>query len=75
MKTKYVTRDEIPDDAVFGCLVADLEHRIGSIAIVPDHRFETELSPMEQADLITDWIGLLYDLKQLVEHKARGSIQ
>ena len=71
----FLNEEDMPDDAVFGYLVADLEHRIGSITIVPDHRFETELSPMEQADLIADWIGLLYDLKQSIEHKARGSIQ
>ena len=74
LKAKHISRADIHVEAVFGHLVADLENHIGSIGINPDSAFY-ELSPIAQADLIEDWIGLLNDLQEWLEHKAKGTIQ
>ena len=64
----------IEDFDIFGHLVADLEDRVGSVAMATYSEF-FDLSPFAQEQIIDDWIGLLNDMKEWVNAKQRGSIQ
>ena len=74
MRKRLVMAVDISEDAIFGTLIADLQNAVGSIAVHPEHKFY-RLSPIEQSRLIDDWVGLLNDLRDSLEHKAKGTIQ
>ena len=65
---------DIDDFTTFGHLVADLEDRVGSVAMATYSEF-FDLSPFAQEQIIDDWIGLLQDMKEWVNAKQKGSVQ
>ncbi len=74
MRKRFVMAVDISEDAIFGSLVADLKNAIGSIAVHPESKFY-ELSPIEQSELIDDWVGLLNGFRESLDHRAKGTIQ
>lgn len=74
MRKRFVMAVDISEDAIFGTLIADLKNAVGSIAVHPEHQFY-RLSPIEQSDLIDDWVGLLNGLRESLDHQAKGTIQ
>jgi hypothetical protein len=69
-----MVEEEMPENAIFGYLVADLSMRMGHLGFHADSEF-FDMSPDAQKEIIEDWVMLLKETTEWLESKVKGQIQ
>ena len=64
----------MPENAIFGYLIADLSMRMGYLSFHADSEF-FDMSPDAQKEIIEDWVMLLKETTEWLESKVKGQIQ
>lgn len=64
----------MPENAIFGYLIADLSMRMGHLGFHADSEF-FDMSPDAQKEIIEDWVMLLKETTEWLENKVKGQIQ
>lgn len=72
--SRFLVEEEMPENAIFGYLVADLSMRMGHLGFHADSEF-FDMSPDAQKEIIEDWVMLLKETTDWLESKVKGQIQ
>lgn len=72
--SRFMVEEEMPENAIFGYLVADLSMRMGHLGFHADSEF-FDMSPDAQKEIIEDWVMLLKETTEWLESKVKGQIQ
>jgi len=72
--SRFLVDEEMPENAIFGYLVADLQLRTGHLGFHADSEF-FDMSPDAQKEIIEDWVMLLKDTAEWLEAKVQGYVQ
>jgi hypothetical protein len=69
-----MVEEELPENAIFGYLVADLSMRMGHLGFHAESEF-FDMSKDAQREIIEDWVMLLKETVEWLENKSGGRIQ
>lgn len=72
--SRFMVEEEMPENAIFGYLVADLSMRMGHLGFHADSEF-FDMSPDAQKEIIEDWVMLLKETTEWLESKVKGQVQ
>lgn len=72
--SEFLTEEDMPDDAIFGYLVADLSMRMGHLGFNADSTF-CDMSPEAQKEIIEDWVMLLNQCAESLSKQIEGQMQ
>lgn len=72
--SRFLVEEEMPENAIFGYLVADLSMRMGHLGFHADSEF-FDMSPDAQKEIIEDWVMLLKETTDWLESKVKGQVQ
>lgn len=72
--SRFLVDEEMPENAIFGYLVADLSMRMGHLGFHADSEF-FDMSPDAQKEIIEDWVMLLKETTEWLESKVKGQVQ
>lgn len=72
--SEFLSEEDMPENAIFGYLVADLSTRMGHLGFNADSTF-CDMSPEAQKEIIEDWVMLLNQCVESLGEKIEGRMQ